>query len=119
MVKFIYSEKATKFCEIFTLFLSHVVPVKSNLKISQNFVAFSEYRNFTMKIDFDYFAAWIIQKSSFMKRWYLSITIYFYSKSLKFYRNLWENLRWCFQFGPILEKTNQIPNLIFFNLKSD
>ena len=70
-----------------------------------------------MKIDFDYFAAWIIQKSSFMKRWYLSITIYFYSKSLKFYCNLWENLRSCFQFAPILEKTNQIPNLKFFNLK--
>ena len=26
-VKFIYSEKATKFCEIFTLLLSYVVPV--------------------------------------------------------------------------------------------
>ena len=28
-VKFIYSEKATKFCEISTLLLSYVVPVKS------------------------------------------------------------------------------------------
>ena len=37
-VKFIYSEKATKFCEIFTLLLSCVVPVKSNVKISKNFV---------------------------------------------------------------------------------
>ena len=45
-VKFIYSEKATKFCEIFTLHLSYVVPVKSKMKISQNFVAFSEYMNF-------------------------------------------------------------------------
>ena len=45
-VKFIYSEKATKFYEIFTLLLSYVVPVKSTVKISQNFVAFSEYMNF-------------------------------------------------------------------------
>ena len=47
-VKFIYSEKATKFCEISTLLLSYVVPVKSKVEISQNFVAFSEYMNFTM-----------------------------------------------------------------------
>ena len=45
-LKFIYSEKATKFCKIFTLLLSYVVPVKSKVKISQNFVAFSEYMNF-------------------------------------------------------------------------
>ena len=46
-LKFIYSEKATKFCKIFTLILSYVVPVKSKVKISQNFVTFSEYMNFT------------------------------------------------------------------------
>ena len=46
MVKFICSEKATKFCEIFTLLLSYVVPVKSKVKILQNFVAFSKYMNF-------------------------------------------------------------------------
>ena len=48
VLKFIYSEKATKFCEIFTLLLTvctHTV-VKSKVKISQNFVAFSEYMNF-------------------------------------------------------------------------
>ena len=45
-IKFIYSEKATTFCETSTLFLSYVVPVKSKVKISQNFVAFSEYMNF-------------------------------------------------------------------------
>ena len=45
-VKFIYSEKATKFCEIFTLPLSYVVPVKSKVKILQNSAA-SEYMNFT------------------------------------------------------------------------
>ena len=46
VVKFIYSEKASKCCEIFTLLLSYVVPVKSKVKILQNFVAFSEYTNF-------------------------------------------------------------------------
>ena len=45
-LKFIYSDEATKFCEIFTLLLSYVVPVKSKVKILQNFVAFSEYMNF-------------------------------------------------------------------------
>ena len=45
-LKFIYSEKATKFCKIFPLLLSYVEPVKSKGTISQNFVAFSEYINF-------------------------------------------------------------------------
>ena len=36
-VKFIYSEKATKFCEIFNLLLSYVVPVKSKVKILETF----------------------------------------------------------------------------------
>ena len=46
MLKFIYYEKATKFCEISTVDLSYVVPIKSMVEISQNFVAFSEYMNF-------------------------------------------------------------------------
>ena len=41
--KFIYYEKATKFCEIFTLLLTTIHTVKSKVKILQNFVAFSEY----------------------------------------------------------------------------
>ena len=36
-VKFIYSEKETKFCEISTLLLSIVVPVKSKVEILQKF----------------------------------------------------------------------------------
>ena len=40
-----YFEKATKYCEISTLDLSYVVPVKSTVEILQNFVAFSEYMN--------------------------------------------------------------------------
>ena len=43
LLKFRYSEKATKFCESSTVDLSYVVPVKSTVEISQNFVAFSEY----------------------------------------------------------------------------
>ena len=41
------SEKATKFCKISTVDLSYVEPVKSTVEISQNFVASSEYMNFT------------------------------------------------------------------------
>ena len=44
-----YSEKATKFCEISTLLLFYVVPGKSKVDISQNFVAFSEYRSRALK----------------------------------------------------------------------
>ena len=51
ILKFIYSEKATTFCEILTLLLSYLVPVKSKVNILQNFVAFSEYMNF-MQISF-------------------------------------------------------------------
>ena len=46
LVKFIYSEKATNFCEISTVDLSYVVTVKYLVEISQNFVAFSEYINY-------------------------------------------------------------------------
>ena len=45
-VKFIYSEKSTKFCKIFTLLLIVCTVVKSKGKVSQNFVAFSDYMNF-------------------------------------------------------------------------
>ena len=47
-----YSEKATKFCEISTVDLSsvHVVTIKSKVEILQNFCAFSEYKNFKNSI---------------------------------------------------------------------
>ena len=41
-VKFIYSEKATKFCEFYTVDLSNVATVKSAIEILPKFVAFSE-----------------------------------------------------------------------------
>ena len=50
-IKFIYSEKATRFCEIFAVDLSFVVSVKSTVEIAQNFVAFSENINFTSKCE--------------------------------------------------------------------
>ena len=46
VVKFIYSEKATKFCEISTLLLIG----KSKMEISQNFATFSEYMTFKVKL---------------------------------------------------------------------
>ena len=49
-LKFIYSEKATKFCEISTNYLTYVLPVKWLVEISQNFVAFSEYINIKLKL---------------------------------------------------------------------
>ena len=54
-VKFIYSEKTTKFCEIFPLLLSAIRTVKSKGKISQTFVAFSEYMNFTYRVNYPQF----------------------------------------------------------------
>ena len=53
VLKFIYSEKTTKFCEISTLLLSYVVPVKSKVENSQN-CGVSEYMNFTY-LSFDKF----------------------------------------------------------------
>ena len=50
LIKFIHSEKAAEFCEISTLLLTTVHTVKSKMEISQNFVAFSEYMNFTLQI---------------------------------------------------------------------
>ena len=47
IVKFIYFENATKFCKIFPFLLTVCTVVKSKRKISQNFVAFSEYMKFT------------------------------------------------------------------------
>ena len=49
-LKFKYSEKATKVCEIFTLLLTE----KSKVKISENYVAFSEYMSFNIKIYSDF-----------------------------------------------------------------
>jgi hypothetical protein len=52
LLKFIYSEKATQFCEISTLLLTTVHTVKSRVEIYQNFVAFSEYMRFQSDLIF-------------------------------------------------------------------
>ena len=52
VLQFIYSEKATKFCEILT-FLPYAQTVKSKTKILQNFVAFSEYMNCNQALKFE------------------------------------------------------------------
>ena len=49
LVKFVYSEKTTKFCEISNLLLYTVHTDKSKVEVLQNFVAFSEYMNFICK----------------------------------------------------------------------
>ena len=46
LLKFIFSEKATNFCEISTVNLSYIVTVKSTAEILKKSVAFSEYMNF-------------------------------------------------------------------------
>ena len=61
LLKFIYSEKATKFFEISTLLLSYVVPVKSKVEISKNFVAASEYMNFNIQN--------LTQTRKYVKKW--------------------------------------------------
>ena len=48
-VKFIYSEKATQFCKIFTLLLTGTTWDTSKVTILQNVGAFLEYMNFTSK----------------------------------------------------------------------
>ena len=45
-MKYIYSEKATKFCKISTVDLTVTTSDKFKVKISQNFVALSECMNF-------------------------------------------------------------------------
>ena len=50
-LKFIYSEKATKYCKISTVDLTVTIQDKSTVKISQHFVAFSEYMNFKAVIE--------------------------------------------------------------------
>ena len=50
-LKFMFSKKATKFCEIFPLLLTTVHSVKSKGKISQKFLAFSKCMIFNYKRD--------------------------------------------------------------------
>ena len=60
------------------LILSHVVPIKSKVKISQNFVAFSEYMNFN-------------RKNLAFKLWNISTFAVFVTLTLHFGRYFMEN----------------------------
>ena len=64
LIKFIYFQKPTKFCKIFTLLLTVCTVVKSKAKISLNFVAFSEYMNFNDKVCLNYSTKRVIMKIS-------------------------------------------------------
>ena len=73
-----YSEKATKFCEIFTLLLIvctvvKSTKVKSKAKSLQNFVAFSEYMNFL----------------------YVLLTAAMYALKGPFMKSSWKSLYYC------------------------
>jgi hypothetical protein len=48
-LKFMYPEKAIKFCKISAIDLTGTTKDKSTLEILQNFGAFSEYMNFNIK----------------------------------------------------------------------
>ena len=62
MFKFIYSEKATKFCEISIVDLTVTTKNKSTVEILQKFVAFSECTNFSYYVCF----VFIIQRMRFI-----------------------------------------------------
>ena len=80
---FIYSEKATKFWEIFLLLLNVCTVVKSKGKISQNFKAFSEYMNFSLsiakskrsKLAWEMFSALSFQEDVFVTNYLVGIVI--------------------------------------------
>ena len=107
-VKFIYSEKATKFCEISTNFLSYVLPVKSKVKISQNFMAFLEYLNFKKKSKLD---------------WQKQLTMYSQNLHLGHFHVL-QHMNYCLslqdqvQFSSLLLLTHWKRELLIFHVKS-
>ena len=83
-LKFIYSEKATKFCEIFTLLLTACTVVKSKVKISQNCVAFSEFMNFNINILIAFFNGMKLTDSRCFAAWKCVSTNKFVTVSLDF-----------------------------------
>ena len=76
MLKFIYSEKATKFLEISIIDLTVTTSYKSKVEISQKNVAFSEYMNFTAKV-----------KVKMKKKLYVLQTLEFFSTCEKNKKN--------------------------------
>ena len=97
-LKFIYSERATKCCEIYSVDLSYVVTVKSTVEISQNFVAFSEYMNFNYLFyqDIQWILLGILQiaRQNALNFWMNS---YFYVSALL--QDIFHNVRQCQDLG--------------------
>ena len=60
-LKFIYFEKATKFCEISTVDLTVTTQDKYKVEVLQNLVAFSKYMNFIwLKFSMDHHSFYLI-----------------------------------------------------------
>ena len=92
LIKFLYSEKATKFWEISTVDFSYVVPVKSTVEISQNVLAFSEYMNFNLK--FLYFQViWQKLKTKLWRFYWTRLLIYLNQIMLVFKSIVWDHLQ--------------------------
>ena len=78
-IKFLYSKKATKFGEIFPLLLTECTVVKSKGKISQNFVAFLEYKNF---IPCPYFLIWPPFRDKYFRSILVQIKTWIFSSEI-------------------------------------
>ena len=81
-LKFRYSEKATNFWKNVPLFLTLLISVKTFMRFFQNFVAFSEYLNFTdpctrvMRFNIQtQFFLFQFSKSAFISKWKVLIII--------------------------------------------
>ena len=76
ILKFIYSLKAPKFCEISTNYLPYVLAVKWLVEISQNCVAFSEYVYELYRNDTEGSSAleiWPVSFTSMSPKWFWTI----------------------------------------------
>ena len=58
--------RATKFCEISTVDLTSTTWDKSTMEISQKFVAFAEYMNFTKAQNKNYTSQWIDSRDTYL-----------------------------------------------------
>ena len=87
-IKFIYSEKATQFCEISTVDLSYRVLVKSTVEISQNFVAFSEHMNFKIFLIFSQFIYFTGNSEFRYVNAFKIYVIYFYYNPMSYGRKI-------------------------------
>ena len=94
-LKFIYSEKATKFCEIFTLLLTGKTKDKRKVKISQNYLAFSEHMKFKRFRSSAYTIFWACGKKPInFKNASFSTVIFSFTTSANSYCLFWKFELW-------------------------